>query len=299
MSVRTMRRGATFLAVTVVSVLGVGACGSSTGPPQVRTRSIPTGATDVVIRVDTRGGFTPVEYQLSIVPELTIYGDGRVIVTGPVTEQYPPRALPNLLTGRLDRAAVVALIDRARTDRLLETVDFGEPQITDNPTTTVTVNDGSEHVQRVYALGVESEPHELDDPTSPAALRAALGLTDAQTQSRRRLQDFVTAAENSASRVATEPYASSEVAIYVRPTDPVAADDPVEAGHAAWPLGDLTSFGSSDADTDNRCGVLTGADAATALAAAARATNITRWESGGSTFSIVWRPLLPDEHTCP
>jgi hypothetical protein len=48
-----------------------------------------------------------------------------------------------------------------------------------------------------------------------------------------------------------------------------------------------------------RCAVLRGTDAHTALAAAAHASSITRWRSGSVEYTIVWRPLLPDEHTCP
>ncbi len=299
---RTIRIGTAFLALALTTL----GCGSSrSGTTRVGTATtFPTGPTDVVIRVDTRGGYTSEDYQLAIVPELTVYGDGRVVVTGPVTEQYPPHALPNLRTGQIDRSTIAALVRQARSDGMFEKLDFGEPQITDNPTTTVTVNDGKLHVHRVYALGVESELHDEDDPTSPAALKAALGLTDAQTQARRRLQDFVTAAQNSATRAATEPLTVSEIAISVRRATPVAADDPVEPGHESWPLLDLATIGDPidqgpGADSVYRCAVLTGANATKALAAAATATSITRWQSGGSEYVIVWRPLLPDEHACP
>lgn len=298
---RTIRVGTAFLSLALASL----GCGSSrSGTTHVGIGRIPTSATDVMIRVDTRGGFTSAEYQFGIVPELTVYGDGQVIVSGPVTEQYPPQALPNLRAGRIDRSTIVALIDRARADGLFRTVDFGKPQITDYPTTMVTVNDGKEHAQRVYALGVESEPHDVDDPTSPSALKAALGLTEAQARARRRLQDFVTAVENSATRAATEPYTASEVAIFVRPATPVATNDPVEPGTASWPLGTLATIGTPvdqgpGADTSYRCTVLRDADAERVLEAAADASSITRWRSADHEYSIVFRPLLPDEHACP
>ena len=51
----------------------------------------------------------PLGDQLGNVPQVTVFGDGGVVVPGPVTEQYPPHALPNLLTGRLSRAAITGL----------------------------------------------------------------------------------------------------------------------------------------------------------------------------------------------
>ncbi len=51
----------------------------------------PTGSADVVLRVSTGGGFVPIEYNYTMTPEFTLYGDGRVIVTGPITAQYPAR----------------------------------------------------------------------------------------------------------------------------------------------------------------------------------------------------------------
>lgn len=298
---RTTRSSWRLLALGVTVTLSVAACGSSSDPTRVRTDTIPTGATDIVVRVDTRGGLTSREYQLGIVPQLTVFGDGRVVVDGPVTEQYPPHALPNLLTGTLSRAAIVRLVERARRGDLLRTRDFGQPSVKDHPTTSVTFFDAScpptascaapPPPLRAYGL----------DFTEGGALT---GLTPAQRDARRQLRSFIRDATDAATRVATEPYTASAVAIYVRPANPVAADDPVEPGHASWPLGELATIGDPvdqgpGADSVYRCAVLTGADATKALAVAAQATGITRWESGGSEYVIVWRPLLPDEHACP
>ena len=53
----------------------------------------PTGGTDVVLRVFTGGGLVPEAVRLGEVPELTVYGDGRMIVVGPTTLEYSgPRA---------------------------------------------------------------------------------------------------------------------------------------------------------------------------------------------------------------
>lgn len=284
----TIRPAMTFLAA--LAVLLISACGSGDNDTTKvgTTVSYPTGSTDVVLQVESCCGYTSMEYQLSLVPTATIYGDGRTIVSGPVTEQYPPHALPNLLTGHVDRATIVALLNQARADGLLEPLDFGEPPISDYPTTTVTINDGTEHTQAVYALGVEDGEH-----------RTALGLTDAQVQARRRIQDFVTAVAEAAARDARVAYEPQAVAVFVSPAPNSVIDDAVAPGSAAWPLGDLATLGAPLEFGPYRCGVLTGADATSALTAAATATSITRWQSAGAEYTIAWRPLLPAETTCP
>src|SRR3954469_22813419 len=61
----------------------------------------PTGSDDLVLRMDVSGGFVPAEVTLKNVPGVSIFGDGRMIVTGPVIEIYPGPALPNLQVTRL------------------------------------------------------------------------------------------------------------------------------------------------------------------------------------------------------
>ena len=78
-------------------------------------------------------------------------------------------------------------------------------------------------------------------------------------------------------------YESASLAVLVRPTDTTEGDV------HAWPLGNL---GGTD------CVVLTGADAATAIAAARRASDGDTWTSAGASYDLDFRPLLPDEHGC-
>ena len=59
--------------------------GSPTVAPSLAADEIqhPTGASDVVLRAATRGGFVRLETVMSRVPEFTLYGDGRVLVLPP------------------------------------------------------------------------------------------------------------------------------------------------------------------------------------------------------------------------
>ena len=54
--------------------------GSSSTTLPAGAISHPTGADEVVLRVSTGGGFVPIEYNYTMVPEFTLYGDGRIIV---------------------------------------------------------------------------------------------------------------------------------------------------------------------------------------------------------------------------
>ncbi len=269
------------------------ACGSGSNVKQgnqVQTRSIPTGAEEVVFRVDSRGGFTPIEYQLGIVPEISVFGDGRVVVSGPVTEQYPPRALPNLLTGTLDRAALERLAGRAKALGLFTAHEYGQPGITDMPTTTVTINVDGVHRHEVYAL---------EGPGTDAP-----GLSASEREARSALSKFVQELSADATDAASQPYEPAEVAMYATPVSDRPLDDAVPPTSEAWPLGALTELGTpidggQGSGTAYRCTVLRDANAVTALAAASDASTTSQWRSGGSDFTIVWRPLLPDEHDCP
>ena len=124
-------------------------------------------------------------------------------------------------------------------------------------------------------------------------------LTADQREARRQLAGFVRTVTDWATRVATKPFAASEVAIFVRSAPTPLTADGVVPGRTTWPLGDLATFGLADYPPGYRCGVLRGIDARTALAAAAKATSITRWQSANAEYQIVWRPVLPDEHECP
>lgn len=292
---QTMRLGATFLLAGIVAV-GCSSSSSPTAHPR-RPLPVPVRGDGEMIRIDTRGGLTPIEDQLGIVPQLSIFGDGRIVVSGPVTEQYPPHALPNLLTGTLPRDAMARLVQRARADHLLGGGrDFGQPTVTHLPTTTVTIYDPpclptASCARRPPAL----HAYALD--FTDAAVLA--GLTADQRAARRQLAGFVRTATDWATRVATKPYSASEVAIFVRTAATPLTTDGALPGRATWPLGQLATFGSADSPPGYRCGVLTGTDARTALAAAANATSITRWQSAGAEYTIVWLPLLPDQHQCP
>jgi hypothetical protein len=139
--------------------------------------SPPSGAPDeVVVRVVTEGGFAAESREPAQLPEVSVFGDGRVITQGPSTLEYPGPALPNLQEFRLTRDGLAAVVDEARSAGLLDKPlpDYGDAGITDQATTTVTLRlDGTNAEVQVYALN-------FDD-----------GLTVEQRENRRQLQQFI------------------------------------------------------------------------------------------------------------
>lgn len=290
------------LALPLALLLGLSACGSdgedvsaggdTTAPaPDGSTTAPPVSVApgepdEVVIRVETAGGFVPVDVALATLPELSIMGDGTALVTGPQTMQYPGSALPNLLQGSVAPEVVADLITAAREAGLLDgEIDFGTPGITDMASTSVTLSvDGEVTVQSAYALSFED----------PAAVDQ---LTPEQSEARTKLADFITAAQE-AVRDASRVYTPERVSVFRLPVfDGV--EGGIDPGVATWPLDDPFAWPASSATEG--CQTYEGEDAATVIAAAVDTNTATNWsiDAGPGAdpvpFRLVFRPLLPDE----
>src|SRR6266516_3577835 len=75
-----------------------GSTGATTGSGGI---SYPTGADQVVLRIESGGGFVAMEVNLTTLPMLSLFGDGLLITPGAQTEIYPGPALPTLAQERL------------------------------------------------------------------------------------------------------------------------------------------------------------------------------------------------------
>ena len=254
--------------VAVLAAVAVAACRGSSGGTS------PAGADEVVLRVVSQGEFAAESRQPAQLPRLSVYGDGRVIILGPTTLEFPGPALPNVQEFRLTREGLTRVVDDARNAGLLDDPppDYGDPGITDQATTTVTVRtNGTTRRVAVYALNFSD------------------GVTVEQRENRQRLERLIQRAgdpdlqRRDVLAGSERRYEPASLAVLVRPSDMTDGDV------RDWPLGDL-------AGTD--CVVLTGADAATASAAARGTSDGDAWESAGATYTVTFRPLLPDERTC-
>lgn len=273
------------IVVALLAAVGLTACGDDdTGPVVQRPGDgdgiqHPTGADELVLQVHTAGGLAAPP--LAAIPELSVYGDGHVIVVGPTTLEYPGAALPNLQQGFLSDDELQEVLRAAGAAGLLgdEEPDYGDPGVTDMPTTEVIINAGGvERDVGAYALDFIDGDDDLEA---------------GQREARQRLRDFLTVVD---ADVATEGYEAESVAVFVRPFDPdETADSSSET--RVWPLGELAGAPALEFG-DTRCLVVEGADAQSVLDAAGEARAGDPWRSGDTEYSVDFRPLLPDETSC-
>ena len=253
-----------------------------------------------LLQIDLGGGFVMVGYDFSTVPQLTVYADGRVIVTGPQIEIFPAPALPNLQVEQLSEADVEALIAAAFDAGLLgEIPDYGEPLITDVPTTFVTLTvDGHQYVHAAYALGIgEGEAMAGDDDLTPADL----GITEEQLAARIALSTFIADANELVGSAGDgEFYEITAFGIFAMPAtnvDEGLEDTEPEVQVLPWPL-DLALADATE------CTLVDGADAQVLLETLAGANQATQFEQdgaayqAGATYQVFFRPLLPHESGC-
>ena len=270
--------------------------GSSTTPPTTQSGAIPhaTGATGVVLRVATGGGFVPLESSLRTLPSYTLYGDGTVIraaATAADVTQEPPIA--PLETLKLDEAAIQSLLGQAKSAGLLAagTMDYGDMGavgVSDMPTTSVTLNaDGAAVSHDAYALSFA--------PSDPPAGN----ITKAQLDARAALRGFVALTEQPDPKATA--YAPTRLAVWIAPAPPQPTSD---SPPVVWPLATPPALAKA-AGTEGinyQCSVVEGADVAPLTAAVTKAPVGAQWIAAAdrnATFQVVVRPLLPDEAGCP
>ncbi len=279
------------LAASILALgLLLGACGRlNDGAGGDGSIDHPTGADELVLRVEYVGGFVPVEYMLRQVPGFSLFGDGSLVITGPQIEIYPGPALPNLIVTPITEDGVQVILEAARDAGLLgpdRTYDY--PCIMDAATTTFTLNaDGATHAVSAYALGdgMGGECPGVDD------------------DARRKLFDFSSKLGDLRSWLPQgsigeeRAYEPTALRVYVQPYVP---DPNLEQPVVDWPLDTpLASFGDPvSAVPDTRCGVVEGDELEKLLPEAQRANELTPWRSDGEDHRLLFRPLLPDERGC-
>jgi hypothetical protein len=276
-------------ATLLVAAVTVAACGGSGG-----TVTHPTGKADVVLRVETGGGFVPVEYNLTQLPGLTIYGDGTVIMTGPMIEIYPQPAMPNLQQATISQSDIDKILAAAKKAGLFTNgVDYGQPSITDVGTTTITINaDGQTYTSNIYALGMEEI---LKGGTS-------YGLTVEQAEARTAVSQFTTETGDLdaflGTTLAWTPFEFTSLAVFSvadDPANPRYDTQGVQPNRLDWPLGDLATTGEAVQPEGYRKVVVTGDDLTQLKPLLEQATQISLWKSADREYYLYFRPLLPDE----
>lgn len=275
------------VALLLAAVVALAACGDgdevSTGSTSSTTR--PGDATDpavgtaagAVLRIVTGGGFVPFGTDFAVVPDLVL-ADGTVLTGAPITLQYPGPPVHPVATGRIGEEELDRLLEAAVDAHLDEERDFGEPNVADVPSTTITVVlDGEAHETQVPAL---------------EATEAEGGLTDEQRRARAEVRDFVAAAREVVSAAAGESFAPTAYQVVAMTTAPAGdAQQEPQPNELDWPA-DVPPL------SEGPCTDVTG-PAATALASALEdATAITVWRSGGRHWQVAVRAALPGDAPC-
>ncbi|MFI5891690.1 hypothetical protein ACIA5D_16420 [Actinoplanes sp. NPDC051513] len=270
-----------FLITACAQTAGNQAAGASDSARSESASASPSGADDLVLRVESFGGFVPAEQNIGRIPAVSVYGDGRIITQGPTTMIFPGKALPNLQEQLLTPEMVQELVRKGTAAGVRNGADFGSPNIADAPYTRVVVGDQSVNVM---ALGEA----QANDPQ----------LTAAQRDARTKLSAYVNelqslgSAEGVAKPVQYQPETLAALARkYVAPQ---AAD---AGAPVAWP-GPALPGDILNENLGIGCVAVTGAEKDTVWKAAESATAITPWASGGKNWGVTFRPLLPEEKGC-
>lgn len=277
------------LAAVVLTACGQPAGGSGSPAPSSSAASgsdaapapdLPTDGDALVLRVTVSGGFAPAgATDPAPLPVVSVYRDGRVLSQGPQIAIFPPPAWPNVQVNRVDEATLTELVQAAQDAGVTGTADLGDPSIADARTTSITLATAAGTSTRdVYAL-----TEATGDP----------GLTDEQTTARQQLAGLVDRLTGLSGTESLGSYTPTAVAAFAGPAptaDPSTPRQPV-----VWPGPPLPGEPTA---TGLACTVATGEQATTVVAAAQQADTQTPWTDGGTTWSVLLRPLLPDETGC-
>lgn len=277
---RCARRARSLLAPLLVGVVAVGVVGAGCGSssPAGSGHSLPTGADEVVVRVEYVGGFAPPEVLLRRLPQLLVTGDGRVFTPGAVAEVYPgPLVLP-VMVGTIDREGLATILAAADSAQLLgPPPDYALPPgvgIMDAADTVVTVTaDGVTYTHRAYALG-------LDETSTTARARLA-GFVD-------KVLDLATLVGPTHLGDA-EVYAPAAYRVMATVVDPAQYTEP-EPTVLPWPGSTGLHPGGME-----QCTVVD-ADAVGSLFL--DANELTFFDDGGVVYRLAVVEQLPGEHGC-
>lgn len=273
----------------------IAACNLVT-PPTSGTVPHPAGS-EVVVRIAWTGGFVPYEYMFTALPRFTLLGDGRVLVEGPQIAIYPGPALPNVRVRRLTEEGIQSVLFRLAESGLFDeshSFTAATQFIADANTTVFTVRaDNREVVVDIYALGLLGDL--ADAPGIPTAEHEAYVALAALESDLMDLEAWIPA--DDWADAAWQSYEPAALRLLVTNIDaqPPNAEG-LDSEPVAWPgTTGPEEFGTSDDIGGFRCGVASGGEAQAWLVALSQANTLTRWLHDGHLYSVMSRPLLPDE----
>jgi hypothetical protein len=273
-----------------------GATPAGTGPSATPADTGPityaTGPTDLVLQATSGGGLLPQSMRLAEMPNVSVYGDGRVVTLGSHGGGPDDPLLPELTETRVSADGMARILETAREAGVLGPGPdrrYELPGVYDLWTVWFTAAaGGSTRRVAAYALGFEDEVS-LAPPGEMEARRKLDALYGQLVDLRAWLP---------AGAVGTPAAYDWSAAVGGATPAPVKPRDDQEVRD--WPL-DVgpESFGSAVGTHGEAwyCAIA-GPDQIVALGLDT-ATRDTRWRVGDHLYQIVARPLLPDESGCP
>jgi hypothetical protein len=290
----TRARGASPLGLLAVLLLT--ACVGVPAEPSGGGPVVHPGGTAVVARVEYTGGLVPYEAIFTSLPHFTLAGDGRVILQGPASDQFPGPALPNLQVRRLTEGGIQSVIRR-----MTETGLFGESQsftaasqfVADAQSTVFTLRaDSREAIVDVYGLGTMADASQVPEGVPPSEVAAHQSLAELEADLV-DLESWIPADEWADAEWL--PYEPTAFRLLVSNID----DQPLlpeEGEPVPWPgRTPPDEIGEESPLQGVRCGLVMGDEAATWYEALSQATQLTKWSHDGHVYRVTPRPLLPDE----
>jgi hypothetical protein len=266
----------------------------------------PTGADEPILIVDVVGGFVPVQFVATRAPAFVLLGDGRVLLQGMQTLEFPGPALPPLIERRLTAEGIqMVLAGIEETNLFTSDLDLRGAMsiVADAPDTVFILDAGGRRVTvSVYALGLLVPGMEPPQGMGSGEVQAheVLSLLNDRLMT---LESWLPADAWEAD--GWRPYEAEAFRLYVRDV----TGQPVEPGDLpehvrAWPTDDdPAAFGEEQVTFGDgtRCGVVEGDAGAIWLDELTAATQMTLWtDDGERRFSVIARPLLPHEDAaCP
>lgn len=262
-----------------------------------------------ILVVSSEGGFMMVDMMAVQLPSFVLLGDGRVIVHGAQTLEFPGPALPVLQERTLTENGIQTVLGALEDTNLFvgDEIELRgmENSVADASDTVFTLNAGGlESRVSVYGLGTWSPDMGMEPP--PGVDQSELEAHEMLM----RLNDQLLALDTMLPGDAWEtegwqPYEPEAFLLYVRD----ATGQPVEGGDLPeqvreWPTpDDPAALGEEAANFGDgtRCVVADDELGATWFEELSQATQLTRWTTDGEDrWSVRARPLLPhEERACP
>jgi hypothetical protein len=307
------------LTITAVFTVVLAACASgagSSGAPAGSGGTDDGGAIDhpisgdeAIFTIESAGGFVPPQFVATQMPSFVLLGDGRVIMQGAQTLQFPGPALPALQERTLTEAGIQDVLRAIGETNLFTSdrrLDGAQAMVADASDTVFTLRAaGLDVTVSVYGLGALASAPDMPRPEGiTAAEIEAHGVLQQLNDQMLMLETWLPA--DAWETEGWQPYEPEAFRLYVRDV----TDQPVDPGNPPqqeleWPTEtDPATFGEEAGFNDGtRCGVVEGADAETWLARLNTANQLTLWtpaDAPDSRFSVIARPILPhEEAACP